>query len=101
MSDARLYRMIRRLRPEELDEALRDRIQKLSLAPGDVLLVKEVETIEALARSGVKLDFHVPVVYCPGGIQKLSRQDLLNVLEQLDHAAATPAVIPTESSVPL
>lgn len=63
-------------------------IKKLHLEPGDVLVCRTTEAMEALARAGRVVDFNVPVVFSPQGIEKLNRQDLLNLLEQLDSANA-------------
>lgn len=67
--------------------ALTDRIQKLNLQPGDVLVVKDEMTLHGLEALGRVVNFTVPLVFAPQGIGKLCRQDLLNLLEQLDGAA--------------
>lgn len=59
-------------------------IQKLQLRKGDILVVSRPETLHYLEGIGKVVDFIVPLVYAPGGIQSLSRQDLLNLLEQID-----------------
>lgn len=73
-------------------------IQKLSLLPGDVLVVSDHETLHFLSHTPPITKFTVPLVFSPQGIQKLSRQDLLNLLEQLEQTDG-PEMMP--SSVPL
>lgn len=59
-------------------------ITKLRLEPGDIVVVKYPEQAMALERLGQVVPFKVPLVVCPDGIEKLSRQDMLNILEQLE-----------------
>ena len=73
-------------------------IEKLKLERGDVLLVKNIETLKFLSEMPIHLDFQVPLVFAPGGIQKLSRADLLNLLEQLDEARGPGELLPNETS---
>lgn len=76
-------------------------ISKLSLERGDVLLVNRMETLKFLSEMPIHLDFKVPLVFAPGGLQVLKRSDLLNLLEQLDQQES-PQLMPLEStSVPL
>lgn len=76
-------------------------ISKMRIEKGDCLLVKDYETMHWLAHNGPKLDFQVPLVFAPNGIQSLSRQDLMNLVEQLDEAHHEAASIPESSSVPI
>lgn len=49
----------------------------------------------------IHLDFKVPLVFAPKGVKQLKREDLLNLLEQLDQQEA-PVLMPLETSeVPL
>lgn len=59
-------------------------ISKMNLQKGDVLVCRDYQTLDYLAHVQLPLGFTVPLVFSPQGIQKLSRQDLLNLLEQLD-----------------
>ena len=64
-------------------------IEKLSLSRGDIVVCKNIEALELLSSQKVPgIDFPVPLVFAPEGVQKLNRQDLLNLLEQLE----TPVV---------
>jgi hypothetical protein len=59
-------------------------IQKLRLERGNILLVKSLEIAEHLQQ--VRTDFIVPIILDPSGvgISKLTRQQLLDALDQLD-----------------
>lgn len=79
-------------------------LQKLNLTPGDVLVVKDHETLRFLAEVKLPIPFVVPLVFAPQGLQKLSRQDLLNLLEQLetqDRSVLPDYAISQPSSTPL
>ena len=50
----------------------------------------------------LRVDFNVPLVFAPrGGIKVLKREDLLNLLEQLDQTENQTAGIPEETHAPL
>lgn len=77
-------------------------VQTLRLQKGDILLVETPQALEALSNSGIKLEFNVPLVFAPrGGVKVLKREDLLNLLEQLDQAETVPHVAGEASSLPL
>lgn len=65
---------------------LEDKIERLRLEKGDILVVKDFEVLKSLEWIGPKLslDFHVPMVFAPTGVQTLKKEDLLNLLEQLE-----------------
>jgi len=76
-------------------------LQKLELKHGDVLVAKDWETLDFLSKVRVPgIDGVIPLVYAPSGIEKLNRQDLLNLLEQLDqqhgpiHGSGEPTSVP-------
>lgn len=75
-------------------------LTKLRLEPGDLIVVRDSETLNYLSRFPFKLDFNVPLVFSPAGVEKLTRADLLNLLEQLDQAAVS-ADMPEPSHSPL
>jgi len=56
----------------------------LHLEKGDILLIKHPDMIKQLEACSGLVDFKVPIVLCPQGVQILKRQDLLNLLEQLE-----------------
>lgn len=76
-------------------------LQKLSLTPGDVLVVKDFETLRFLDMAKLPLKFTVPLVFAPHGIEKLSKQDLLNLLEQLEQAQTPSQPFADSPSAPL
>lgn len=54
--------------------------------------MREPETLKYLSMFPLpEIDFKVPLVFSPGGVEKLSREDLMNILEQLEEQHATPA----------
>ena len=63
-------------------------IQKMRLERGDIVVVKDVITLHALEGLGKVTDFPVPLIFAPQGIQILKKQDLLNILEQLEQDSA-------------
>jgi hypothetical protein len=76
-------------------------IEKLRLEPGDIIVVKDAETLHALSGLGKVVNFTVPLVFAPQGIQKLQRQDLLNLLEQLETPPVEPLLPNERTSAPL
>lgn len=68
-------------------------ISKLNLTPGDVLVVEHPDTLKYLEGLGRVVNFTVPLVYAPGGLKRLSKQDLLNLLEQLEEQAHSPSTV--------
>jgi hypothetical protein len=71
-------------------------LQKLKLEPGDILVVNHPDTLHYLEGLGKVCNFIVPLVFAPQGIKSLKRQDLLNLLEQLDQTAEPPSLAPNE-----
>lgn len=69
--------------------AVRNHVKKLSLAPGDCLIVSNVEILKQLQRMPA-MTFHVPVVFSPdgSGMEKASREQVLEVLTRIDEAQA-------------
>ena len=61
-------------------------IKKLELKRGDILLVRDFRVIEQLESFKLPLGFDVPLIMDPSGVgvSKLSRQQLLDALDQLD-----------------
>lgn len=59
-------------------------IAKLEIKRGDILLVRSMEVLEQLTKTPA--EFQVPLIFDPQGlgITKLNRQQLLDVLDQLD-----------------
>lgn len=62
-------------------------LQKLKIEKGDVLVVKDIETLHYLSKVQVPgIEGTIPLVYAPQGVQILKREDLLNLLEQLEQS---------------
>lgn len=76
-------------------------IEKLRLEPGDVIVVKDPETLHALSGLGRVVNFTVPLVFAPQGIKTLKRQDLLNLLEQIETPAVQPLLPNERTAAPL
>jgi hypothetical protein len=73
-------------------------ISKLNLQQGDVIVCSDYQTLDYLSRVQLPLGFTVPLVFSPNGVEKLNRQDLLNLIEQLDQAPETPASVEMPSA---
>lgn len=61
-----------------------EKLEKLEIKRGDILLVSHPEVAEELMRTPA--EFQVPIImdYTRSGIKKLTRQQLLDALDQLD-----------------
>jgi len=81
--------------------ALTSVVTKLRLEPGDVIVVRDFEVLQALEHIKLPNPFQVPLIFAPSGIDKLKRADLLNILEQLDAAVHSEPPASVESTVPL
>lgn len=81
---------------------MEQRIKHLHLMPGDIILVRDQPTLVALSDMKLNLGFHVPLVFSPQGIEVLKREDILNLLEQLDQTyAPTPSFTNERITQPL
>jgi len=66
-----------------------------------VLVVKDFETLRFLDMAKLPIKFNVPLVFAPLGIDKLTKQDLLNLLEQLEQAQTPIQPFADSPSAPL
>lgn len=73
-------------------------LQKLNLKPGDIIVCKDLETLQAIEGLGRVVNFMVPLVYAPKGIETLGRQDLLNLLEQIEQIPAPSQPVESPSA---
>ncbi len=55
-------------------------IEKLHLEKGDILVVKDFETLDNLRSVCINIDFYIPIIYAPMGIKKVDREILENLL---------------------
>jgi len=71
---------------------MQDRIQKLSLSPGDLIIVRDpadMSTFLEMTQQGIGFSPYAnPVLLIPGGLEKASRQDLLEALSVIDQHTA-------------
>lgn len=63
-------------------------------------MVKDPEILNQLQYLKAPINFHVPIIFAPSGLQTLSRQDLLNLLEQIDQAPVSELPV-AEVSAPI
>lgn len=70
-------------------QSLRSYLRKIHLEPGDALVVKHPEVLKQLQRMPA-MSFHVPVIFDPEGkgVERISRQEILEILERMDEAEA-------------
>lgn len=75
--------------PDFSHASLRSYLRKLHLEPGDCLLVNHPEVLKQLQRMPA-MSFTVPVIFDPEGkgVQKVTRAELLEILERIDEAEA-------------
>lgn len=61
-----------------------ERIEKLSIEPGDLLIVKtpeDMQTLIEMVQAGIGFSqYSNPVLYLPGGLEKANEQELLEAL---------------------
>jgi hypothetical protein len=76
---------------QKYESILRDSISKLSLGPHDIVIVTSPEamsTFVEMTQAGVGFSGYAnPVLYVPGGLEKATREDLLDALRILDETA--------------
>jgi hypothetical protein len=69
---------------------MQDRIQKLSLGPADLVIVRDpadMSTFLEMTQQGIGFSPYAnPVLLIPGGLERASRQDLLEALSVIDQA---------------
>jgi hypothetical protein len=74
---------------------LQAKVEKLSLGPGDLLIVREAGDMSCfleMTNQGIGFTPYAnPVLLIQGGLEKATRQDLLEALSVIDQAAAQRA----------
>jgi hypothetical protein len=77
---------------KKYDQILRESVQKLELGPNDLLIVKSPEAMSTfleMTQQGVGLSKYAnPVLLIPDGLEKATRDDLLDGVRILDEKAA-------------
>jgi hypothetical protein len=73
---------------QKYEQILRESVEKLSLGPDDLLIVKSPEAMSTfldMTRQGVGFSRYAnPILLVPGGIERATRADLLDALAILD-----------------
>jgi hypothetical protein len=86
-------------------ELMKERVAKLSLAPGDLLIVRDeadMSTFLEMTQQGIGFSpYSNPVLLIRGGLEKASRQDLLEALSVLDQMDEKASKIITDLSAPV
>ena len=77
---------------QKYEQILKDSVEKLSLGPNDILIVKSQEAMSTfleMTQAGVGFSQYAnPVLLVPGGLEKATRDDLLDAIRILDEKAA-------------
>ena len=78
---------------QKYEQILRESVEKLQLGPDDIIIVKSPEAMSTfldMTQQGVGFSkYSNPILLVPGGLEKASRQDLLEALSAVDqHIAA-------------
>ena len=83
-------------------DLMKERIEKLSLGPGDLIIVRDegdMSTFLEMTQQGVGFSaYQNPVLLIRGGLEKASRQDLIEALSVVDQAAAQRAQVTDQVS---
>ena len=81
---------------------MQDRIAKLSLGPGDLIIVRDeadMSTFIEMTQQGIGFtQYGNPVLLIRGGLERATRQDLLEALSVIDQQAAQRAAVTDEIS---
>ena len=85
-------------------EQMKDRVEKLSLGPNDLVIVRDeadMATFHEMALQGVGFSQYAnPVLLIPGGLEKATREDLLQALKIIDENTVQVSRIITDLSAP-
>jgi hypothetical protein len=84
-------------------EILKERIEKLSLGPNDLVIVRDesdMSTFLEMTQQGIGFSPYAnPVLLIRGGLEKASREDLIEALSVIDQHAAERARAKVTDSV--
>jgi hypothetical protein len=73
---------------QKYEDILKNSVEKLSLGPNDILIVKSPEAMSTfleMTQAGVGFSQYAnPILLVPGGLEKATREDLLDALRILD-----------------
>jgi hypothetical protein len=77
---------------QKYKQILCESVEKLTLQPGDILIVHSPEAMSTfleMTQAGVGFTPYAnPVLLVPGGIEKATRQELIEALSVIDQSAA-------------
>ena len=77
---------------QKYEDILKNSVEKLSLGPNDILIVKSQEAMSTfleLTQQGVGFSKYAnPILLVPGGLEKATREDLLDAIRILDEKTA-------------
>lgn len=86
-------------------ELMQERIEKLCLGPGDLVIVKDendMSTFLEMQQAGVGFSAYAnPVLLIRGGLEKATRQNLLEALSVIDQMTDGVGKIITDLKAPL
>ena len=86
-------------------QLMQDRIAKLSLQPNDLIIVRDesdMSTFLEMTQQGIGFSPYAnPVILVRGGLEKATRQDLLEALSVIDQRSETVSRIITDLSAPV
>lgn len=82
---------------QKYEGILRESVEKLQLGPKDIVIVKSPEAMSTfleMTQAGVGFsEYANPILYIPGGLEKATKEDLLDALrilkEQEENAGKT------------
>jgi hypothetical protein len=77
---------------QKYEDILKNSVEKLSLGPNDILIVKSQEVMSTfleMIQQGIGFSKYAnPILLVPGGLEKATREDLLDAIRILDERAA-------------
>ena len=83
-------------------QLMKDRIEKLHLEPNDLIIVRDemdMSTFLEMTNQGIGFTpYSNPVLLVRGGLERASRQDLIEALSVIDQHAAERAALTDEAS---
>jgi hypothetical protein len=86
-------------------EQMQERIQKLSLQPNDLIIVRDeadMSTFLEMTQQGIGFSAYAnPILLIRGGLEKASRQDLLEALSVIDQQTEQASKIITDLNAPV
>jgi hypothetical protein len=86
-------------------DQMKSRVEKLSLAPNDLIIVRDeadMSTFLEMTQQGIGFSPYAnPVILVRGGLEKATRQDLLEALSVIDQQTEGVSRIITDLNAPV